>query len=168
MRIGSLVYHGRIDNLFEDFGRARPAATTHELEDAIRRGDGWQRGCERGGARRWLLYFGSEMKWWPQSAAIGVAILAVFCVARRRMIRQCRRLVLRAVIRKQRVPTYTHDIAPILFRSCAPCHRPGEAAPFSLLTLCGREISRAIDRGSDEAAHHAAVAACGGRSKICG
>jgi hypothetical protein len=31
-----LVYHGRIDNLYEDFGRARPAATTHELEDAIR------------------------------------------------------------------------------------------------------------------------------------
>jgi hypothetical protein len=30
-----LVYHGRIDNLFEDFGRARPAATTQELEDAI-------------------------------------------------------------------------------------------------------------------------------------
>jgi hypothetical protein len=31
-----LVYHGRIDDLFADFGRARPAATTHELEDAIR------------------------------------------------------------------------------------------------------------------------------------
>lgn len=31
-----LIYHGRIDNLFEDFGRARPAATTHELDDAIR------------------------------------------------------------------------------------------------------------------------------------
>jgi hypothetical protein len=31
-----LVYHGRIDNLYEDFGRARPGATTHELEDAIR------------------------------------------------------------------------------------------------------------------------------------
>jgi hypothetical protein len=30
-----LVYHGRIDNLYEDFGRARPAATTHELQDAI-------------------------------------------------------------------------------------------------------------------------------------
>ena len=30
-----LVYHGRIDNLFEDFGRARPVPTTHELEDAI-------------------------------------------------------------------------------------------------------------------------------------
>lgn len=32
---GRLVYHGRIDNWFEDFGRARPAATTHELSDAI-------------------------------------------------------------------------------------------------------------------------------------
>jgi len=32
---GRLVYHGRIDNWFADFGRARPAATTHELIDAI-------------------------------------------------------------------------------------------------------------------------------------
>ena len=31
-----LIYHGRIDNLFEDFGHARAAATTHELDDAIR------------------------------------------------------------------------------------------------------------------------------------
>jgi thiol-disulfide isomerase/thioredoxin len=30
-----LVYHGRIDNLYEDVGRARSTATTHELEDAI-------------------------------------------------------------------------------------------------------------------------------------
>jgi AhpC/TSA family len=30
-----LVYHGRIDNLYEDFGRARTVATTHELDDAI-------------------------------------------------------------------------------------------------------------------------------------
>ncbi len=30
-----LVYHGRIDNLYEDIGRVRSAATTHELEDAI-------------------------------------------------------------------------------------------------------------------------------------
>ena len=32
---GRLVYHGRIDNWFEDIGRARPAPTTHELADAI-------------------------------------------------------------------------------------------------------------------------------------
>jgi cytochrome c-type biogenesis protein CcmH/NrfG len=31
--------------------------------------------------------------------------------------------------------TFNRDIAPILFRSCAPCHRPGEAAPFSLLSF---------------------------------
>jgi Flp pilus assembly protein TadD len=30
--------------------------------------------------------------------------------------------------------TFSKDIAPILFQYCAPCHRPGEAAPFSLLS----------------------------------
>jgi hypothetical protein len=31
-----LVYHGRIDNLYEDFGHTRKSATTHELDAAIR------------------------------------------------------------------------------------------------------------------------------------
>src|SRR4051794_31531988 len=30
--------------------------------------------------------------------------------------------------------TYTKDIAPILWKNCAACHRPGEVGPFSLLT----------------------------------
>ena len=30
--------------------------------------------------------------------------------------------------------TFNRDIAPILYKNCASCHRPGEAAPFSLLT----------------------------------
>lgn len=30
-----LVYHGRIDNLYQDLGHARHTATTHELDDAI-------------------------------------------------------------------------------------------------------------------------------------
>ena len=30
--------------------------------------------------------------------------------------------------------TFNRDIAPIIFHSCSSCHRPGEAAPFSLLT----------------------------------
>jgi len=30
--------------------------------------------------------------------------------------------------------TFNRDIAPILYRICARCHRPGEAGPFSLLT----------------------------------
>jgi mono/diheme cytochrome c family protein len=31
-------------------------------------------------------------------------------------------------------PTFNKDIAPILYQNCATCHRPGEVAPFSLLT----------------------------------
>jgi hypothetical protein len=30
--------------------------------------------------------------------------------------------------------TFNHDIGPIIYRNCSPCHRPGEAAPFSLLS----------------------------------
>ncbi len=29
--------------------------------------------------------------------------------------------------------TFAHDIAPIVYQNCSPCHRPGEAGPFSLL-----------------------------------
>ncbi len=31
-------------------------------------------------------------------------------------------------------PTFNRDIAPIVYKNCAECHRPGEAAPFSLLS----------------------------------
>ena len=31
-------------------------------------------------------------------------------------------------------PTFTSDVAPIVFANCAPCHRPDGIAPFSLLT----------------------------------
>jgi len=34
-REGKLIYHGRIDNWYVEFGRSRPAPTTHELSDAI-------------------------------------------------------------------------------------------------------------------------------------
>jgi mono/diheme cytochrome c family protein len=30
--------------------------------------------------------------------------------------------------------TFTKDIAPLVYKNCAACHRPGEVAPFSLLT----------------------------------
>lgn len=32
------------------------------------------------------------------------------------------------------VLTFNKDVAPIVWSRCAPCHRPGEIAPFSLLT----------------------------------
>src|SRR6185369_12852997 len=31
-------------------------------------------------------------------------------------------------------PTFTKDVAPILYKNCTGCHRPGEIAPMSLLT----------------------------------
>ena len=31
-------------------------------------------------------------------------------------------------------PTFSKDVAPILFKNCATCHRPGDIAPMSLLT----------------------------------
>jgi hypothetical protein len=39
-----------------------------------------------------------------------------------------------AVNAGDKAPTFNKDIAPILFGQCVTCHRPGEAAPFSLLT----------------------------------
>src|SRR5258707_317164 len=30
--------------------------------------------------------------------------------------------------------TFTEHIAPIVFNNCASCHRPGEAAPFALMS----------------------------------
>ena len=42
-------------------------------------------------------------------------------------------------------PTFTKDIAPIIFNSCATCHRPGEVAPMSLLSYSEvRPWARAI------------------------
>ena len=32
------------------------------------------------------------------------------------------------------VPTFSGDVAPILYKNCVSCHRPGEVAPMSLIT----------------------------------
>lgn len=31
-------------------------------------------------------------------------------------------------------PTFSNDIGPILYDNCMTCHRPGQSAPFSLIT----------------------------------
>ena len=49
------------------------------------------------------------------------------------------------------VPTFNKDVAPILFKNCVTCHRPGEIAPMSLLTYGeARKWAKAIrDEVSD-------------------
>ena len=37
-------------------------------------------------------------------------------------------------------PTFNRDIAPLIFRQCAGCHRPGQAGPFSLQTY--RDVAK--------------------------
>lgn len=31
-------------------------------------------------------------------------------------------------------PVFTRDVAPIFYKNCVSCHRPGEMTPMSLLT----------------------------------
>ncbi len=54
------------------------------------------------------------------AAAIAVTVLAITAipVARTSVV----------------TPTFAKDVAPILFKNCASCHRPGEIAPMSLLS----------------------------------
>src|SRR5690349_10383360 len=45
--------------------------------------------------------------------------------------------------------TYAEDVAPILLENCGSCHRPGQPAPFDLLTYPGaRKHSRDIARAA--------------------
>jgi len=89
---GRLVYHGRVDNRYIDFGKSRPRATEHDLDLVLA-----------------ALADGKPVPY-ASRPAIGCAIADLAAV------------------------TFHHDLAPILYRYCAPCHRPGEAAPFSLLS----------------------------------
>jgi tetratricopeptide (TPR) repeat protein len=65
------------------------------------------------------------------SALIGVSAAAHYPITARRAATPYFRDPRRGA--PQQV-TFARDIAPIVFRSCVPCHRPGEAAPFSLLS----------------------------------
>ena len=47
--------------------------------------------------------------------------------------------------RAQTAPTFSKDVAPILYSNCVVCHRPGEVAPMSLITYQNvRPWARAI------------------------
>ena len=64
---------------------------------------------------------------WPPALLLGVcALLPAFGGRSSRHVQEANS--------SQPQVTFNRDIAPIIFHSCANCHRPGEAAPFSLLT----------------------------------
>lgn len=65
---------------------------------------------------------------------------------RRRSVLGCLAPLTAAMIGLARAdePTYSKDIAPILQANCQDCHRPGQVAPFSLLTY-----EQARKRGGD-------------------
>ena len=54
---------------------------------------------------------------------IALAAIALMAVA-----------LLRVPAATQRQVTFNEDVAPIVYARCASCHRPGEAAPFALLS----------------------------------
>jgi hypothetical protein len=50
-------------------------------------------------------------------------------------------------------PTFSKDVAPILYKNCTNCHRPGEIAPMSLLTFndarpWAKSIATQVENGS--------------------
>ena len=57
-----------------------------------------------------------------------------------------------ATPRAQGPTTFSEHVAPIVFANCTSCHRPGEAAPFSLMSYRdARPLAKAI--ASATAAH---------------
>src|SRR5262249_30671563 len=50
-------------------------------------------------------------------------------------------------------PTFNKDVAPIFYKNCTICHRPGEVAPMSLLTYADarpwpRSIATQVAKGA--------------------
>lgn len=54
------------------------------------------------------------------------------------------RVVVASPAYAQDAPTFSNDVAPVLFENCVVCHRPGEVAPMSLTTY--REVRRGRGR----------------------
>ena len=66
-------------------------------------------------------------------------VLGVMAIASALVVRDA------AVPSAQGPVTFSEHVAPIVFASCTPCHRPGEAAPFSLMSYRdARPLAKAI------------------------
>ena len=65
--------------------------------------------------------------------AAGLLALAVFFATARATIAATVAVNSPAPVAPAAAVTFNHDIAPLLFKNCSSCHRPGEVAPFALL-----------------------------------
>ena len=50
-------------------------------------------------------------------------------------------------------PTFNKDVAPILYKNCTNCHRPGEIAPMSFLTYkdarpWAKSVATQVEKGT--------------------
>src|SRR6516165_7423349 len=68
---------------------------------------------------------------WTQMEVTG---RAVTCFAILLAFAVCALLNVRAQEPNNPPPTFSKEVAPVLQKHCQTCHRPGEAAPFSMLT----------------------------------
>ena len=58
---------------------------------------------------------------------------------------------------RPQTPTFTKDVAPILYKNCSQCHRPNEVAPMSLMTYDEGAPVGAIDQVESPEERDAAV-----------
>lgn len=101
---GEVIYSGRIDNRFADLGKPRARTSETNLINVL---NSLQSGA--------VAHFES-------TTPIGC------------LIEQPPKSQTPDSANLRNKLTFNRDVAPIMFESCSSCHRPGEAAPFPLLT----------------------------------
>jgi len=114
-----------------------------------------------------MLHLGPGISSWLRGAGWTVVVLAGMGAMGTLLGRPAARQSSSAPASADQV-TFNRDVAPIVFRSCATCHRPGEAAPFSLLNYSDVKKACAANCGGDAVACHAPVAAGAAEVEVCG
>ena len=67
-------------------------------------------------------------------AAVPLMAVSVFLVTELRNLGVHAALIQSQPTPGAATPNWSHDVAPVLYKNCTPCHHPGGAGPFSLLT----------------------------------
>src|SRR5437660_2546148 len=77
-----------------------------------------------------------RMIWAPVAGIVlGLALIAGFgIVLPGKKTERRREVSIRSASTPRSAVTFSRDVAPIVFQKCAGCHRPGQSAPFALLT----------------------------------